>query len=169
MKNFRFDEKKVAVLGVAVTVLLYVMNVFGTGIIVGGDIGSIDTDIPFYGLVAPLMFTFFAAFAGWYTKKYSMKKAFLSVYITLLLPYVSYPLVFIFNGTPLMAIPMLVCMPLASLGTYIIEEYCEFLQIPSYNMGNGILVLVTAVMLIPIVIAPIVYGFTKNETAEITG
>ena len=83
--DLKLKESDIAFIGVAVTIVLYVMNVLGTGVIVGGDIGHIDTEIPFYGFLAPIIFIVFATFIGYYTKRNAMAKAFTAIYITLLL------------------------------------------------------------------------------------
>ncbi len=168
-------ETDIAFIGVIVTVALYVMNIFGTGVIVGGDIGRIGSGIPYYGFAAPLIFVAFAIFTAYYTKKNEMKKAFIATYITLALPFAAYPLVTLFVGTPVILIPMYLCMPVASLSTYLCDEVCDLMSVTienialsmdvsAYKIETVIYILIIAVLLIPVIIAPIVYRFTKSET-----
>ncbi|MBQ7295055.1 MAG: hypothetical protein IJW86_02550 [Clostridia bacterium] len=159
----KLKETDIAVIGVIVTVMLYVMNVLGTGVIVGGDIGRIGRGLPFYGFIAPVLFIALAAFVGYYTKKYSMKKAFIAIYVTLVLPFAAYPLALVFGG-PLLVIPMFLCMPAGSLFYYLHEEICELINVPTYE-ATWLMFVIIAVMLIPIIVAPMVYRFT-SETEE---
>lgn len=169
----KLKESDVAFLGVIITVVLYVMNVIGTGVIVGGDVGHIGTEIPFYGFVAPIIFIAFAAYIGYYTKKNSMKSAFIATYVTLALPFAAYPLAFIFNGTPLLLIPIYLCMPAGSLLHYLNDEICDLMERPidalaaslnieAYKVENWVIILIIAVMLVPLIVAPVVYRFTKS-------
>ncbi len=160
--NIKLKERAFAFIGVAVTVILYIMNVIGTGVIVGGDVGYIDTGITYYGFIAPVLFIAFAAFVGYYTKRNSMKKAFTATYVTLLLPFVAYPFAFLFNGTPLLIVPMYLCMPAGSLFYYLHEEICELIDVPTYE-ATWLMFVIIAVLLIPIIVAPVVYRFTENE------
>lgn len=172
--NLTLKESDIAFIGVIVTVFLYVMNVFGTGVIVGGEVGRIGSGIPYYGFVAPIIFIVFAVVMAYYSKRKSMDRVFKATYITLLLPFVAYVLVFAFNGTPLMIIPMYLCMPVGSLFYYLNDEICDLLRTPiekialsmdvsAYKVENVILILIFAVLLIPVIIAPIVYRFTVSE------
>ena len=176
-REFRLKESDLTFMGIAVTVILYAMNVLGTGIIVGGDVGRIGKGLPYYGFVAPLLFIAFAAFMGYYTKKYSLKITFIATYITLALPFAAYPLAFAFNGTYLMLIPMYLCMPALSLVHYLTDNLCDLLEgavdaiaasmdIASYKVEGCILVLTVAVLLIPLIIAPVVYRFTRVQKSE---
>ena len=94
MKPLKIDleikESYIAVVGVIVTVILYIMNVLGTGVIVGGDVGHIDTGNDFYACMTPAIWTVFAVLVGYLTKRNSMTKAFKAIYITMLLPFASY-------------------------------------------------------------------------------
>ena len=166
-------ESDIAFISVLVTVALYAMNIFGTGVFVGGDIGHIGSGIPFYGFAAPLIFIAFAICMAYYTKKNNMTKAFKSIYITLLLPFAAYPLAAIIRG-PFVVVPMFLCMPISSLSTYLYDEICDLLKTPiesialsmdvsAYKLENIVFILIIAVLLIPIIIAPIVYRFTKSE------
>ena len=85
-----------------------------------------------------------------------------------------YPLAFIFNGTPILVIPMFLCMPVGSLFYYLHDKICDLLSTPienialsmdvsAYKIENVILILIIAVLLIPIIVAPLVYRFTKSE------
>lgn len=167
-------ESDIAFIGVVVTIVLYVMNVFGTGVIVGGDVGRIGSGIPYYGFIAPIIFIVFAAVMAYFTKRKSMNNAFKAIYITLALPFAVYPLAFIFNGTPILIIPMFLCMPVGSLFYYLHDKICDLLSTPienialsmdvsAYKIENVILILIIAVLLIPIIVAPLVYRFTKSE------
>ena len=160
----KLKETDIAVIGVIVTVILYVMNVIGTGVIVGGDIGHIGTGLPFYGFVAPILFIALAAFVGYYTKKHSMKTAFKATYITLALPFASYALSPIMGG-PLILIPMFLGMPVGSLFTYLDEEICELIGVPTYE-ATWLMFVIIAVILIPLIVAPVVYRFTKAQESE---
>ncbi len=157
--NFTLKETDISVIGVIVTVILYVMNVLGTGVIVGGDVGHIDTEIPFYGFFAPVIFTAFAAFAGYYTKRYSMNKAFLAIYITLLVPFASYLLVAIGLYLPF----MFLCMPVGSLFYYLDDNLCEILGYKSYECPIWLLGAIVVAVILPLVVAPIVYRFTQEK------
>lgn len=163
MKKLTLNETQISLIGVIATVVLYVMNVIGTGVIVGGDVGHIGTEIPYYGFVAPFLFIVFSALMAYYTKKKSMNNAFKAVYITLLLPFVAYPLALIFGGTPLLIVPMFLCMPIGSLFYYLEDEICNLMGVPTYETTWLMFVLI-AVLLIPIIIAPIAYRFTKPKT-----
>ena len=165
-------ESDIAFIGVIVTVALYAMNIFGTGVFVGGDIGHIGSGIPFYGFAAPLIFIAFAICMAYYTKKNNMTKAFKAIYITLLLPFAAYPLAII--PGPFVVVPMFLCMPISSLSTYLYDEICDLLKTPiesialsmdvsAYKLENIVFILIIAVLLIPIIIAPIVYRLTKLE------
>lgn len=162
MKKLTLNETQISLIGVIATVVLYVMNVIGTGVIVGGDVGHIGTEIPYYGFVAPFLFIIFAALTAYYTKAKSMSTAFKAIYITLLLPFVAYPLAFIFNGTPLLIMPMFLCMPIGSLFYYLEDEICNLMDVPTYE-ATWLMFVLIAVLLIPIIVAPIVYKFTKSE------
>ena len=157
----KLKESDVAFLGVIITVVLYVMNVIGTGVIVGGDVGHIGTEIPFYGFFAPIIFIAFAAYVGYYTKKHSMKSAFIATYVPLALPFAAYPLAFIFNGTPLLLIPIYLCMPAGSLLHYLSDEICDLMEVPTYE-ATWLMFILIAVMLVPLIVAPVVYRFTKS-------
>lgn len=158
--DLRLKESDIAFIGVAVTIVLYVMNVLGTGVIVGGDVGYIDTGIPFYGFLAPVIFTAFATFAGYFTKRNAMAKAFKAIYITLLLPFASYLPAVIGIYLPF----MFLCMPVSSLLTYLHDETCELMGVASYSdTGTLILAFIIVLMLIPLIIAPLVYRFTKEK------
>ena len=170
MKNFRLKESDFAFIGVAVTVILYIMNVIGTGVIVGGDVGHIGTGIPFYGFVAPILFIAFAALMGYYTKKHSLKSAFIATYVTLLLPFVAeavlIPVASRPVSTPLIVIPMFLAMPLNSLATYLfdaIEELAYALHINSDFLAGAI---IPASLLLPLATAPIVYRFIPEKGDE---
>ena len=170
MKTLKLKESDFTFVGIAVTVILYVMNVIGTGVIVGGDIGHIRTEIPFYGFVAPILFIAFAAFVGYYTKRNAMKKAFIALYVTLLLPFVAEAvLIPVASGpvsTPLIVIPMFLAMPLNSLATYLfdaIEELAYALHINSDFLAGAI---IPASLLLPLATAPIVYRFIPEKGDE---
>lgn len=163
MKKLTLNETQISLIGVIATVVLYVMNVIGTGVIVGGDVGHIGTEIPYYGFVAPFLFIVFSALMAYYTKRKSMNDAFKAVYITLLLPFVAYPLALIFGGTPLLIVPMFLCMPIGSLFYYLEDEICNLMGVPTYE-ANWLMFVIIAVLLIPIIIAPIAYRFTKQKT-----
>lgn len=163
MKKLTLNETQISLIGVIATVVLYVMNVIGTGVIVGGDVGHIGTEIPYYGFVAPFLFIVFSALMAYYTKRKSMNNAFKAVYITLLLPFVAYPLALIFGGTPLLIVPMFLCMPIGSLFYYLEDEICNLMGVPTYE-ANWLMFVIIAVLLIPIIIAPIAYRFTKPKT-----
>lgn len=160
--NFTLKESDIAVIGVIVTIFLYVMNVLGTGVIVGGDVGRIGSGIPYYGFVAPIIFIVFAAVMAYFTKRKSMNNAFKAIYITLALPFAVYPLAFILGGTPLLVIPMFLCMPVGSLFYYLEDEICDIIGVPSYE-ATWLMFVIIAVLLIPVIIAPIVYRFTDSE------
>ena len=175
-RSFKLKESDLTFIGIAVTVILYVMNVLGTGIFVGGDIGHLDTEIPYYGFVAPILFIAFAAFMGYFTKKYSLKNTFIATYITLALPFAAYPLALIPMG-PLMLVPMFLCMPVSSLFTYLYGEICDLLEsaidaiaqsmdVASYKVENCILIPTVIALLIPLIVAPVVYRFTKTQKCE---
>jgi hypothetical protein len=163
MKKLTLNETQISLIGVIATVVLYVMNIIGTGVIVGGDVGHIGTEIPYYGFVAPFLFIVFSALMAYYTKRKSMNDAFKAVYITLLLPFVAYPLALIFGGTPLLIVPMFLCMPIGSLFYYLEDEICNLMGVPTYE-ANWLMFVIIAVLLIPIIIAPIAYIFTKPKT-----
>lgn len=163
MKKLTLNETQISLIGVIATVVLYVMNVIGTGVIVGGDVGHIGTEIPYYGFVAPFLFIVFSALMAYYTKRKSMNDAFKAIYITLLLPFVAYPLALIFGGTPLLIVPMFLCMPIGSLFYYLEDEICNLMGVPTYE-ANWLMFVIIAVLLIPIIIAPITYRFTKPKT-----
>ena len=160
----KLKETDIAVIGVIITVILYVMNVIGTGVIVGGDVGHIDTGIPYYGFIAPFIFIALAAFVGYYTKKHSMKTAFTATYVTLALPFASYALSPIMGG-PLILIPMFLGMPAGSLFYYLEDEICELMDVPTYE-ATWLMFVIIAVMLIPLIVAPVVYRFTKAQESE---
>ncbi len=162
MKKLTLNETHISFIGVIVTVILYVMNVIGTGVIVGGDVGHIGTEIPYYGFAAPFIFIIFAALMAYYTKAKSMNTAFKAIYITLALPFAAYPLAFIFGGTPLLLIPMFLCMPIGSLYYYLDDKICDIIDVQSYE-ATWLMFVIIAVLLIPIIIAPIVYKFTDSE------
>ena len=164
MKNLNLKESHFSILGVVVTIFLYVMNVFGTGVIVGGDVGHISSGIPYYGFIAPFIFIVLSALMAYYTKANSMPNAFKAIYITLTLPFAAYPLAFIFNGTPLLVIPMCLCMPIGSLYYYLEEKICDIVGVPSYE-AIWLIFVIIAVLLIPIIIAPFIYKFTKKQEA----
>ena len=94
MKPLKIDleikESDIAVVGVIVTVILYIMNVLGTGVIVGGDVGHIDTGNDLYACMIPVIWTVFAVLVGYLTKRNSMTKVFKAIYVTMLLPFASY-------------------------------------------------------------------------------
>ncbi len=170
--NFTLKETDIAFIGVIATLLLYVMNILGTGVFVGGDVGHIGSGIPYYGFVAPVLFITFATVMTYYSKKKSMDRVFKATYITMLLPFVAYPLALIPAG-PLIVIPMFLCMPISSLSTYLYDEICDLLKTPienlalsmnisAYKLENVVFILIIAVLLAPIIIAPIVYRFTKS-------
>ena len=163
MKKLTLNETQISLIGVIATVVLYVMNVIGTGVIVGGDVGHIGTEIPYYGFVAPFLFIVFSALMAYYTKRNSMNTAFKAVYITLLLPFVAYPIALIFGGTPLLIVPMFLCMPIGSLFYYLEDEICNLMGVPTYE-ATWLMFVIIAVLLIPIIIAPIAYRFTKPKT-----
>lgn len=162
MKKLNLSETHISIIGVTATVILYVMNIIGTGVIVGGDVGHIGTEIPYYGFVAPILFIVFSALMAYYTKRNSMNTAFKAVYITLLLPFVAYPLALIFGGTPLLIMPMFLCMPVGSLFYYLDDKICDIIGVPSYE-ATWLTFVIIAVLLIPVIIAPIVYRFTAGE------
>lgn len=162
MKKLNLSETHISIIGVTATVILYVMNIIGTGVIVGGDVGHIGTEIPYYGFVAPFLFIVSSALMAYYTKRNSMNTAFKAVYITLLLPFIAYPLALIFGGTPLLLVPMFLFMPIGSLFYYLQDEICDLIGVPSYE-ANWLIFVIIAVLLIPIIVAPIVYKFTKSE------
>ena len=161
--TFTLKETDVAVIGVITTIALYVMNVFGTGVIVGGDVGHIGSGIPYYGFIAPIIFIVLSALMAYYTKANYMPTAFKAIYITMLLPFISYPLALIPAG-PLMVIPMFLFMPVGSLAYYLEDEICDIIGVPSYE-AIWLIFVIIAVLLIPIIIAPIVYKFTKKQEA----
>ena len=163
MKKLNLSETHISIIGVTATVILYVMNIIGTGVIVGGDVGHIGTENPYYGFVAPFLFIVFSALMAYYTKRKSMNNAFKAVYITLLLPFVAYPLALIFGGTPLLIVPMFLCMPIGSLFYYLEDEICNLMGVPTYE-ATWLMFVLIAVLLIPIIIAPIAYRFTKPKT-----
>ena len=162
MKKLNLKESHFSIIGVVVTIFLYVMNVFGTGVIVGGDVGHISSGIPYYGFIAPFIFIVLSALMAYYTKANSMPNAFKAIYITLTLPFAAYPLAFIFNGTPLLVIPMCLCMPIGSLYYYLEDKICDIIGVPSYE-AIWLIFVIIAVLLIPIIVAPIVYKFTKEK------
>ena len=167
MKTLKIDleikESDIAVVGVIVTVILYIMNVVGTGIIVGGDVGHIDTGNDFYACMIPAIWTVFAVLVGYLTKRNSMPKAFKAIYITMLLPFISYPLFIIPTG-PLILIPMYLCMPVTSLLCYLDEKICDILGVASYSdTGTMVMIFVAVLLLIPIITAPLVYRFTAKK------
>ena len=162
MKKLNLKESHFSIIGVILTVFLYVMNVFGTGVIVGGDVGHISSGIPYYGFIAPFIFIVFSVLMSHYTKANSMPNAFKAIYITLTLPFAAYPLAFIFNGTPLLVIPMCLCMPIGSLYYYLEDKICDIIGVPSYE-AIWLIFVIIAVLLIPIIVAPIVYKFTKKQ------
>ena len=162
MKKLTLNETQISLIGVIATVVLYVMNVIGTGVIVGGDVGHIGTEIPYYGFVAPFLFIVFSALMAYYTRRHSMPIAFKAIYITLLLPFIAYPLALIPVG-PLMIIPMFLCMPVGSLFYYLDDKICDIIGVPSYE-ATWLMFVIIAVLLIPIIIAPLVYRFTESET-----
>ena len=162
MKKLNLKESHFSIIGVILTVFLYVMNVFGTGVIVGGDVGHISSGIPYYGFIAPFIFIVFSVLMSHYTKANSMPNAFKAIYITLTLPFAAYPLAFIFNGTPLLVIPMCLCMPIGSLYYYLEDKICDIIGVPSYE-AIWLIFVIIAVLLIPIIVAPIVYKFTKEK------
>jgi hypothetical protein len=162
MKKLTLNETQISLIGVIATVVLYVMNVIGTGVIVGGDVGHIGTEIPYYGFVAPILFIVFSALMAYYTKRNSMNTAFKAVYITLLLPFIAYPLALVPSGL-LMVIPMFLCMPIGSLFYYLENEICDLMGVPSYE-ATWLMFVLIAVLLIPIISTPIVYRFTKSKT-----
>ena len=157
-------ESDIAVIGVIVTIVLYLMNIFGTGVIVGGDVGHIGSGIPYYGFVAPFIFIVFSAVMAYFTKRKSMNNAFKAFYITLALPFIAYPLAIIPIGL-LMVIPMFLCMPVGSLFYYLDDKICDIIGVPSYE-ATWLMFVIIAVLLIPLIVAPLVYRFTKTEDAE---
>ena len=161
MKKLNLKESHFSIIGVILTVFLYVMNVFGTGVIVGGDVGHISSGIPYYGFFAPFIFIVFSAVMSYYTKANYMPTAFKTIYITMLLPFISYPLALIPAG-PLMVIPMFLFMPIGSLTYYLEDEICDIIGVPSYE-ANWLIFVIIAVLLIPIIVAPIVYKFAKKQ------
>ena len=161
MKKLNLKESHFSIIGVIITIFLYAMNVFGTGIIVGGDVGHIGSGIPYYGFAAPFLFIAFAAFVGYYTKRNSIASAFKAIYITLLLPFIAYPLCFVTAGV-LILIPMYLFMPVGSLVYYLEDNICELLGYKYYESPDWLLISIIAVLLLPSVIAPVVYKFTKT-------
>ena len=164
MKKLNIKESHLAIIGAVVTIFLYAMNVFGTGVIVGGDVGHISSGIPYYGFIAPFIFIVLSALMAYYTKANSMPTAFKAIYITLTLPFAAYPLAFIFNGTPLLVIPMCLCMPIGSLYYYLEDKICDIIGVPSYE-AIWLIFVIIAVLFIPIIIAPFIYKFTKKQEA----
>ena len=159
--TFTLKEKDIALIGVIVTIVLYLMNILGTGVIVGGDVGHIGSGIPYYGFVAPFIFIVFSAVMAYFTKRKSMNNAFKAFYITLALPFIAYPLAIIPIGL-LMVIPMFLCMPVGSLFYYLDDKICDIIGVPSYE-ATWLMFVIIAVLLIPLIVAPLVYRFTKSE------
>ena len=161
--TFTLKETDVAVIGVITTIALYVMNVFGTGVIVGGDVGHIDTGNDLYACMIPAIWTVFAVLVGYLTKRNSMPKAFKAIYITMLLPFISYPLFIIPTG-PLILIPMYLCMPVTSLFCYLDEKICDILGVASYSdIGTKVIIFAVVLLIIPIITAPLAYRFTVKK------
>ena len=164
MKPLKIDleikESDIAVVGVIVTVILYVMNVVGSGIIVGGDVGHIDTGNDFYACMTPAIWTVFAVLVGYLTKRNSMTKAFKAIYITMLLPFASYLPAAIGIYLPF----MFLCMPVTSLFSYLNEKICDILGVASYSdTGTMVMIFTIVLLLIPIITAPLAYRFTVKK------
>ena len=164
MKTLKIDlkikESDIAVVGVIVTVILYIMNVLGTGVIVGGDVGHKDTGNDLYACMIPAIWTVFAVLVGYLTKRNSMTKAFKAIYITMLLPFASY----LFAALGLYLPFMFLCMPVTSLFSYLVEKICDFLGVASYSdTGTKVMIFTIVLLLIPIIIAPLAYRFTVKK------
>ena len=164
MKTLKIDleikESDIAVVGVIVTVILYIMNVLGTGVIVGGDVGHIDTGNDLYACMIPAIWIVFAVLVGYLTKRNSMTKVFTAIYITMLLPFASYLLAALGLYLPF----MFLCMPVTSLFSYLNEKICDILGVASYSdTGTKVLIFTIVLLLIPIITAPLVYRFTVKK------
>ena len=158
--DLKIKESDIAVVGVIVTVILYIMNVLGTGVIVGGDVGHIDTGNELYACMIPAIWTVFAVLVGYLTKRNSMTKVFKAIYVTMLLPFASY----LFAALGLYLPFMFLCMPVTSLFFYLDEKICDILGVASYSdTGTKVMIFAVVLLLIPIITAPLVYRFTVKK------
>ena len=158
--DLKIKESDIAVVGVIVTVILYIMNVLGTGVIVGGDVGHIDTGNELYACMIPAIWTVFAVLVGYLTKRNSMTKVFKAIYVTMLLPFASYLLAALGLYLPF----MFLCMPVTSLFFYLDEKICDILGVASYSdTGTKVMIFAVVLLLIPIITAPLVYRFTVKK------
>lgn len=142
-------------------VALYIVLILFSGMIVGGDIGNLETEIPGFVFFVPIILTLFGVFCGYYTKKKNDSALYLCFLIPLLIPAVVYPLMLILmpviNETPLLGVLMFPAMPATSLFTALVEAFDDL------GMKSDLLsYIISAVLLaVGILSCPVAHRLTK--------
>ncbi|MGN0486080.1 MAG: hypothetical protein ACI4GB_02510 [Acutalibacteraceae bacterium] len=161
-KNQHTDLRRIA--AVLSVIALYVLLVLFSGVIVGGDIGYLDTKIPGFVFFMPVILTAFSVFCGYYTKKKNDFPLYLCFLIPLLIPAVAYPLLMLlsllipeFVATKLTLLLYPAVVPMASLFTSLVETFDDL------GMESDLLqyILSGVLLAIGVLACPVAHRLTK--------
>ena len=156
-KTLKNKDISTTVIGIGITVLLYVINA-----IVIDTLWNKNIDGSFYPLVSPVIFIALAIFFGYYTKRKCTKKSFIAIYITLIIPIVGASFAYFLDILPFKHY----FLSMAYTMSYLINEggLPAMLGISTSEAENIVMISIIAFMLITVAIAPITYRFTKPKT-----
>ena len=158
MENFKNKQNRITIIGMIVTISLYVINSFVIDALWRSHINSFV-----YPLVLVMLLIVFGGIVGYKTKRQVTKKSFVAIYITLILPVICTPAAY-FLGIPLVEKYIL---SFACLTSYLINDAIPTLLGISIDDAENIAKLsVIAFLVIMIAVPPLIYRFTKSADTK---
>ena len=156
MEKLRNKVTRTTIIGMGITILIYVINA-----IVIDTLWNKNIDGSFYPLVSPVILIVLAIFFGYYTKRKCTKKSFIAMYITLIIPIVGAPFAYFLDILPFKHYFLSVAYTMS----YLINEggLSVMLGISISEAESIVMISIFAFMLITVAAAPIVYRFTDSE------
>ena len=158
MEKFKNKQNRITIIGMIVTISLYVINSFVIDTLWKSHINSFV-----YPLVLVMLLMVFGGIVGYRTKRLETKKSFVAIYITLILPIICTPAAY-FLGIPLVEKYIL---SFACLTSYLINDAIPTLLGISIDDAENIAKLsAIAFLVIMIAVPPLIYRFTKSADTK---
>ena len=158
MEKFKNKQNRITIIGIIVTISLYVINSFVIDTLWKSHINSFV-----YPLVLVMLLMVFGGIVGYRTKRQATKKSFVAIYITLILPIICTPAAY-FLGIHLVEKYII---SFACLTSYLINDAIPTLLEISIDDAENIAKLsVIAFLVIMIAVPPLIYRFTKSADTK---
>lgn len=156
MEKLRNKVTRTTIIGMCITILLYIINAVIINALYVNDIYD-----SFYPYIPPVLFMVLAVIFGYFTKKMGTKKSFIALYLTLLIPIVCTPSIrYLANRMLFKDYAWSIIYSV----TYVVNEsgLSDLLGMTSHEADNCWVIFMAVYLMIIAILSSVVYRFTKS-------